>query len=707
MWRNSWRLSCVAVLLVPTLADASPMWQREWTLNDSIEMTYFSDDQNWPELWPARREEVRSRDPAVIVSPDGEYFFVVTHQGVLERDSNVYELTVYEARSVRHALSREPHAAKPRVSVSYETTSSNSPALVGARWLQEGHSITYWGTRDDQLQLYRLDVESGAVTQLSDFPRGTPGLDGHFPKSYLYRDGSAVVTPRKVTTQHLIPASYPIVLAKRPPEGGASVYADPNYPADFTYLLTQAGGTLRLDGVFTAWSIQPGGRKAVAIREMQDEKGRQTEKRFVLVDLERGVVAPMLSTDVGSGKPLPAPHAEWASGGDTVTLINTLIPSTNPADSSAGKMAGVVSFNIGTGAWKQVKWNAPPKDAPAARPELKGLSAFVRQSANDPPVLIAGDGKQEIALISVAKLISGIRRAPVESISWTEEGGATVVGELLSPIGVDRNVPAPLVIEVASHILPASFFPDGRLSAAYASQVYAAQGFAVLRVPNVNRDLNREGTQVLKRLDAAIDAAAARLSIDRSRIGAIGHSRTGFQVLYSVTHPGKQRLAAAAVIDSFLGTYASYLADGGLGFLADPNDVNYTGMTGGPFWDHKREWLEHESTFGIDRVATPALFALHAPPDLESAAYGANQILGAFNLNRRPIEYMWIPQASHLLYRPRERLAEMGTVLQWMKFWLKDETPSDRDLAARWAPLRELQKSVLSQRSAASSEEAK
>jgi len=41
----------------------------------------------------------------------------------------------------------------------------------------------------------------------------------------------------------------------------------------------------------------------------------------------------------------------------------------------------------------------------------------------------------------------------------------------------------------------------------------------------------------------------------------------------------------------------------------------------------------------------------------------ALQVLGAFLVNRKPIEYLFLSEGAHNLLRPRERVAMMGSVV--------------------------------------------
>jgi hypothetical protein len=73
----------------------------------------------------------------------------------------------------------------------------------------------------------------------------------------------------------------------------------------------------------------------------------------------------------------------------------------------------------------------------------------------------------------------------------------------------------------------------------------------------------------------------------------------------------------------------------------------------------------------------------------------ATEIVGAFSLNHRPLEYLVYPFAGHQLTTPKQKEASQQTTLEWMSFWLKGEPPPDKERADRWLDLRREQEAVI------------
>jgi dipeptidyl aminopeptidase/acylaminoacyl peptidase len=171
--------------------------------------------------------------------------------------------------------------------------------------------------------------------------------------------------------------------------------------------------------------------------------------------------------------------------------------------------------------------------------------------------------------------------------------------------------------------------------------------------------------------------------VDHRRIGLVGFSRAGYNILYTLTHPDGLELAAALIDDSFTGSFASYL------MLEPTFDGTYRrpfeGVYGGPFWESRESWMADETSFNADRVQTPVMLTLHGEfvlPVLD--------IWGALRLNRRPVEVLHYPRGSHQLHSPKERLASYNNTVDWMKFWLTQTAPSNQSRADRWTKMRSM-----------------
>lgn len=472
--------------------------------------------------------------------------------------------------------------------------------------------------------------------------------------------------------------------------------------------------------------------------------------RFELIDAEHGRSEPLfdaptgLATSVGEQEWRRGVYEQalWATDQRHVILVNTALPIVAGRDPERRSMSYIVGYNVESGQWAeieplasqersggalrtvvQVGWLALGKELlvrhtvagrPAAGtvytlsgdrwvghevastvklpepPKPRGLdgrlSVTLRQSANDPPIVVASDGHHQLAVTAPDPALQGVWLARQEPFQWREPSGRLETGGLLLPRDRDARSKLPLVIQAYEYSAD-EFNPDGMDHDTYAAQALVAHGIAVLNVdipavgaPPHELGTPREVTEFSERVTSAAQALAERGLIDLARVGLIGFSRAGFNTYYVITHPGQNPPAAAVIDDGFSGTYNTYLdaeATSTLGRVA------WEPLYGGDFWHHKAAWLEREASFNIDHVQTPTLFTIHSRDSLPHAA----ATIGAFQLNDRPLEYLLYPMAHHQLHLPRQRLASYEATVDWMSFWLQgyeDPSPQKVDQYKRW-----------------------
>lgn len=157
-------------------------------------------------------------------------------------------------------------------------------------------------------------------------------------------------------------------------------------------------------------------------------------------------------------------------------------------------------------------------------------------------------------------------------------------------------------------------------------------------------------------------------------------------VYYAIAHPRRVKFAAAVVADGFRGDYVDYLRMAvAIPERAATDFEEQYGM--GTFWENRAAWLDQVVEFNLDRVTTPLLYSFNT----KQLVLDAYALVGAFRLNRKPLEIINFPEGEHPLVRPLERLASMTATVDWMAFWLmgkEDHDPAKAAKYARWRAMR-------------------
>lgn len=531
-------------------ATNEPTVQRAWTARDSIAVRYIVVSGEYPgTLQDGVGKEL------IEWSPDNSRFFFIARRGDADCDCNVYTLFVHTTQDLKRKLP----AGSARAWRTVELASSRSDpwyqGIVQPQW--EGNdSILLLGVRgSDRRQVYRLDLNSGALAAL------TRSADDVWTYS-AHRDSIVYTSLRKVPNTDL--NTYPVVAVDA--DQVIQLAGVDKQVLDLSVSFHGAPTRNVAESVHVVagpW-IAPGGRHALVAGladgaslpadweayELKASKYSRAMGRFLLIDLQTGVMTPVL--DAPTGKATRAgwqsdPAVLWSSDGRRAILINTALPIASE-EAGSRNTPYIVELDVTTGEWTIVDalfqaprnvgtpketvstvsgaewvrqgeafrierktwqgsgaatisttvysrtgpgWGAKFAAEPLKRPARAraDITVAVRQSSDDPPMPVATYRGRNTPLLQPDPALDGIWRAPVRRVEWREKDGRTIAGGLMMPREV--SAPPPLVIQ-AYHYQPGLFRPDGSAPTAYAAQPLVSAGMAVLAldIPAVDRDAN-------------------------------------------------------------------------------------------------------------------------------------------------------------------------------------------------------------------------
>jgi dipeptidyl aminopeptidase/acylaminoacyl peptidase len=727
-----WKLRFSALIgWSAVFANPADAGQRPWLPQDSVSIRYVSPNPAFPEAWWLYDPDEKR---AIFRSPDGAYVSFMTHHGEIESDARVVELHVYAVQELADHLT-VPSAERGRMPAGHHLTFrsySAEPAqfpMGGTFWRADKPEIVFTGMSSDRTkQIYRLDVRTGTLKQVTRHAAGV---------SEFYARGEGVVFQSRESIP-FVPgypeASFPWRQSRIESLPAVQRTKDLSVFAD--------GDAREVKGATRAtWDrewISPNGRFAFTVvnrRSMlgMGERNPGWRRHFLLIDLQSGNMRaelPLEQSDVTSLVPNASrdPWVFWAQ--DSSRVILTRVAERSGAGSflaeyelAAGRLSILEPTSGITGAgwlkegqellvthgangepgpgkvyiFESARVVSREVDAALAVPTSdtrqagfaiqlpQGITIELQQGPNQPPQVVASDGKREATLTGPDSVVSDVWLAQSQPFQWQEGGGVAMTGGLMLPRNFTKGSPVPLVIHAYDY-KPEWFLPDGQSrTPSEAKQALAARGFAVLEIDTL--DAPEAPEKIVARVDAAVDALVQAGIADPDRIGMTGFSRGGYHTYFAITHPGRTRIAAAICADSFKGDYASYL---GYAPFGDAYNVDIVAGGGKSFWADKETWLERETSFNVDRVKGATMFTLHSYPGQNYM--GEMRTIGAFLINKKPVDYRYFPTGSHSLQRPRERLAMMEATLDWMAFWLQgyeDPSPEKAEQNARWRRMRQ------------------
>ncbi len=248
-------------------------------------------------------------------------------------------------------------------------------------------------------------------------------------------------------------------------------------------------------------------------------------------------------------------------------------------------------------------------------------------------------------------------------ITWKSFDDLAIEGWLYMP-PLPENTQAPLIL--APHGGPSLAWGDAYV---HEFQVLAGRGYAVLAVnprgsAGYGEEFSRKvvndwGGDDFRDLMAGLDFVIATEALDEKRLGIGGLSYGGYMTNWAITQTTRFKAAVSRNGISSIAN-ASLLSDQSIWFNLSMND---------PQMQHNRSPL----TFA-DRITAPLLL-LHAGGDLRCPFSEALQLFVALRQQKRSVELVRYPNASHLMDwpdvgTPLQRVDRLRRTLQWFEHFL-------------------------------------
>jgi dipeptidyl aminopeptidase/acylaminoacyl peptidase len=664
---------------------------------------------------------VESKGKVAQFSPDGKLFVIVLRKGNVEQNTNEFSLLLYRTADVF----RSP---KPDILLRM-SSSSNRDAIEKLRWLRDNETLVFLGENPKELaQIYSLNISSKKLEKLTNHSTAITSYD-------ITADGQKIIffapAPAKSLSDSELARRDGILITDQPLSDviagncAASVYCieqqlflqngrQPpiripvkDLALDVDPLLFSPDGRYAVVGVNMlaeelpmAWRDYTFPEDQYMHRFFTDAKGATPFGRYLLVDTERGSAVPLWNAPMIQFEALT-----WAPQSDAVFLRAYLpLEGADPAERRAREQNQyAVEVRVPSGEFRKVREDEFPRHSNANAP----LEVTLEEDLNTPPEIYTSDPKthRKTLLLDLNPKFSELNLGKVETFEWKTTDGIEVLGGLYLPPDYTTEKRYPLVIQTHG-FNSERFSMDGQneWSSGYAARSLAAKGIVVLQAYKFKKTSDSERvrgdahlganpSQAYKKFavtayEGAIDSLDRRGLIDRDRVGLLGFSRTVCFAATALTH-SKYRFAAAILVDGIDCGYFQYVAFGG-----DPDEDDLNGGVP-PFGENLTMWLREAPAFNLEKVHTPLRLEAHG------ASAGVLELWEWFSgLSRlaKPVEYIYLPDADHMVAKPWERRTSQQGAVDWFRFWLKNEEDPDPAKADRYVRWREMHKKQMQNR---------
>jgi dipeptidyl aminopeptidase/acylaminoacyl peptidase len=646
-------------------------------------------------------------------SPDGRRFVLVLKKGNLENNTNEFSLHVFETRDAFRSPNSEAVLAM--------ASSSNRDAIREIKWL-DSETIAFLGENPDQpAQVYKFNLKTRRLERLTSHPLAIVGYDitadsreivfaavsppTKFVNTEPTRRSGIVISnqdlPVLLAGDGASPWERELFLQKQGQEAVRISMEDVIY--DGNPLSLSPSGRYALVGVYArdipaAWEEYRSNDIRRLIGHSKDWKSEYTSlSRFLLVDTKDDSV--MLLLDA----PTKGFHrTAWAQNGRSIFIARTYLPLgvKDPTERETRERSTYdIEIDIPTLSYQKIGDHGWPK----SENPVPALEVSLVQDLNTPPRVYVSDPKtnRKAMLLDLNPQFDELRFGEAKTIDLNVRGIEILAGLYLPP-DYQPGKRYPLVIQTHG-FLPKEFSMDGlsEWSSGFAARPLAAHDFVVLQLHTFknreDHDRIDDGTdkrfgatpelsgknQSALMYEAGIDYLDKEEMIDRDRVGIVGFSRTVCFVAYTLTH-SRYRFAAATLV---VGIDCGYLQR--LVFPGGSEDDDLLNGGKAPFGeDGLEQWLRESPGFNLDKVTAPVrLVALQPFAVLEMWEWFAG-----LRLQHKPVELVELPDASHLIVKPWERLVAQQGLVDWFRFWLKGAEDSDPAKVGQYTRWRELRK---------------
>jgi dipeptidyl aminopeptidase/acylaminoacyl peptidase len=259
--------------------------------------------------------------------------------------------------------------------------------------------------------------------------------------------------------------------------------------------------------------------------------------------------------------------------------------------------------------------------------------------------------------------------------TWRDAAGRQWDGGLMSGSGMDAHTRYPLLIQTYG-FSPDRFYLDGPNTAdgftsGFAGRAFLREGILVLAMPwSATNALAPSEHQALQAFNVgvrgAVDALVKEGRVDPSKVGIIGWSATGERVLNLVTF-GDVPIRAATMADGDANTLFSFtLTFGTVDSIWGRKEAVNEGL---PFGDKLATWVRNDSALHTDCIHAALRIETYGPWVLNNW-----DVYALLRRQYKPAEMIVIPDGTHSLLTPGDRMVSLQGNMDWYAFWLAGKT---------------------------------
>ncbi|SHG26848.1 Dipeptidyl aminopeptidase/acylaminoacyl peptidase [Flavobacterium segetis] len=295
---------------------------------------------------------------------------------------------------------------------------------------------------------------------------------------------------------------------------------------------------------------------------------------------------------------------------------------------------------------------------------------FREESFDTPPALVLiNRSGQEKVIIETNDQQKNFYWGKSELIRYSTPEGKELKGALFYPANYQSGLKYPMIVHIYSRraqelheYVEPSFQSGNGLNIAN----FTAEGYFVL-LPDIAYTVNDPGDSALKCVKAAVEKVIESGTVDREKIGLMGHSFGGYETAYIITQTDmfKAAVAGAPVTD----IVSAYLMLDGNGQSNIWRYEDQQFRIKSPFYT--REFLKNSPILQVEKISTPVLLWTGEEDHMVNPTNSTKLQIALWRLGKKS-RLLVYPNEDHVLTNPENKKNLYFEIKRWFDLHLKN-----------------------------------
>lgn len=300
---------------------------------------------------------------------------------------------------------------------------------------------------------------------------------------------------------------------------------------------------------------------------------------------------------------------------------------------------------------------------------------FKRSRYNVPPAIYRMDlvRKQTKCIFQSNEQLMDFDLGKDISVSFNRGRKGSLSGALLYPAQFDPERKYPMIVwiyEKNARLVNEFAPPSDYEYAGFNILRYITNGYFVL-LPDIEYTIGAPGLSALHSVKGLVINAMEEKSIDKNRIGLIGHSFGGYEAAFIATQTEMFRaVVAGSAITDPVSLYHDIQGNG-----YDTEQMwryeNHQSRMGGSFYDHKKHYLKNSPLFNVENLKTPLLLWI-GKHDYNVNWYQGIYMFMAMKRLEKDGKLLVFNEEGHSMMEPENQKRLSEEVFGWFNFYLKE-----------------------------------